>query len=263
MNQVGEDSGWVHDFTKELTRAPLSIDFISFEVPESYATYCFKARAVSNFLHKNSQLPASQQALALMWSDASTRFMQNPALWSSGMIRDNVEFVARYTAWNVPGQTHSKTFEFFGLDPSDFKDYQAIAATHFLVNLQRESMRKILDKWCDCGVLNCQTCMAPIGSKKYDPEGKPYVAGSYHYVSHRQDQAVLALLVSNYTRADPELASVKLIPEGTSMGFGYASPYFCIRTNRGKGGPIGHVSNLSDWRSSRKIPAEECQELIL
>lgn len=126
--------------------------FVDYEVPEPYNTYCFKSRVMSEFLYHNSQLELSRRARVVMWSDASTRFMQDPALWSRRVLRDELDFVARYTSWNVPGQTHRKTFEFFGLMPSDFKDFPSIAATHFLVNLERESIRKVLQKWVDCGV---------------------------------------------------------------------------------------------------------------
>lgn len=43
---------------------------------------------------------------------------------------------------------------------------------------------------------------------------------------------------------------------------GYASPYFCVRTNRGKGGPIGLVRRLSDWKTTDTIPPSECQHNI-
>ena len=74
--------------------------------------------------------------------------------------------------------------------------------------------------------------MAPLGSRKNDPNGHPYVEGSHHYVSHRQDQAVLALLVSNYTRTMPDKAKLDIIisddeaiSRGTRMGCKIFSPY--------------------------------------
>lgn len=109
--------------------------------------------------------------------------------------------------------------------------------------------------------------MAPIGSKKNDPDGKPYVEGSYHYVSHRQDQAVLALLISNYTLGFPSVANVKIVlsdGKDQPLGFGFSSPYFCIRTNRGRGGPVGStVEKLSDWGKQGEMPANQCQTQVL
>lgn len=83
----------------------------------SIATYCFKPRVLSHFLYSNSQQLPSHQAKVIMWSDdASTRFMEDPSLWAKHMLHDEIDFVARTTAWNVPGQTHDKTFEYFGLN---------------------------------------------------------------------------------------------------------------------------------------------------
>lgn len=36
MYQVGEDTSWIHSFQQELSKSPLSINFIEYEVPEPY-----------------------------------------------------------------------------------------------------------------------------------------------------------------------------------------------------------------------------------
>lgn len=107
--------------------------------------------------------------------------------------------------------------------------------------------------------------MAPLGSLKRDPDGQPFVKGSDHYVSHRQDQAVLALLVSNYTLSYPDTSNVNIISEDKDkpMGYGFSSPYFCIRTNRGKGGPFGGVWMIRDWKKEKEINLNDCKNQSL
>ena len=60
------------------------------------------------------------------------------------------------------------TFDYFDLKPDDFNYHRPLAAAHFLVNSQMENIRRLLDRWVDCGVLDCRTCMAPLGSSKRD-----------------------------------------------------------------------------------------------
>ena len=56
----------------------------------------------------------------------------------------------------------------------------------------------VLQPWFDCARA-CTTCMAPIGSHKREPNGL-LIKGppSTTYVSHRQDQSVLGLLVYDW-----------------------------------------------------------------
>eukprot|EP00984_Skeletonema_dohrnii_P008493 scaffold3129_cov125-Skeletonema_dohrnii-CCMP3373.AAC.1 len=56
--------------------------------------------------------------------------------------------------------------------------------------------------------------MAPIGSSKNDPNGAEDRFGANEYVSHRQDQSVLTLLVTGYMKDQSAEANVKIIGNG-------------------------------------------------
>jgi len=252
MKEVGEDINWVAEFKEELSKSPLTLRMTDFEVPRdslNAGTYCFKPTAVGAFLRWNSILPSSESAQVVMWSDTSTRFLENPSIWAKHIIQEEIDFVGGTAAWNIRMQTHKGTFDYFGLTPEDFNDHPPIASGHFLVNLQREEIRRVLDRWVDCGVLDCRTCMAPIGSSKNDPNGAEDKFGINEYVSHRQDQSVLTLLVTNFMKDQSAEANVKII------GNGEESPYFCIETSRNR----GNIKSVKDWNTTFTIPPHACK----
>lgn len=261
MKQSGEDIQWITEFKEEISKSPLSLRMIDFEVPSNSldgGTYCFKPTAMGVFLRQNSLLPPSESADVVMWSDASTRFLQNPSIWAKRIVRKEIDFVGKKEAWDIRQQTHSGTFEYFGLTPQDFNDHPPIAATHFLVNLQREQIRKVLNRWVDCGVLDCRACMAPIGSSKKDPNGTNYKKGGNEYVSHRQDQSVLTLLVTEYMKNSTTEANVKIIGDDQEGGATLVdSPYFCLVTRRHR----GDIKSVSDWNTTFNIPPHACKTL--
>ena len=256
MKQSGEDTYWITEFKEELSKSPLLLRMIDFEVSSDSldrGTYCFKPTAMGVFLRQNSRLLPH----VVMWSDASTRFLQNPSLWANIIIQHEIDFVGRKEVWSIPQQTHSGTFEYFGLDPQNYHDHPPIAGTHFMVNLQREQILSVLNKWVDCGVLDCHTCMAPIGSSKNDPNGSTYTEGGNEYVSHRQDQSVLTLLVTNYMKNFSTKANVKIIgdrEEGGSSTTLVEAPYFCLVTRRHR----GDIQSVRDWNKTFNIPATAC-----
>lgn len=259
MKIVGENTDWIAECREELSKSPLQLHMIDFEVELSTlnaGTYCFKPTAVGMFLRRNSLLPPNESAQVVMWADASTRFFQNPTIWAKNMIRDGVDFAGRSTAWNIPQQTHIGTFDYFGLKPEDFIQHPSIASGHFLVNLQREAIQKeVLDRWVECGVLDCHTCMAPIGSSKRDDssKGAEYKYGATEYRAHRQDQAVLTLLVTDYMKKRAD-ANVNIVNPDPLQG-GSTTPYFCLTTERGRGKSI---MSLKDWNSTWDIPPSAC-----
>ena len=253
MKEVGEDIHWVTEFKEELSKSPLLLHMTDYEVPSdsfNEGTYCFKPTAMGVFLRWNSILQPNESAQVVMWSDASTRFLQNPSIWAKHIVQEEIDFVGRAAeAWNIRKQTHKGTFDYFGLTPEDFNDHPPIAATHFLVNLQREQIRRVLNRWVDCGVLDCRTCMAPIGSSKNDPNGAEDKFGANEYVSHRQDQSVLTLLVTGYMKDQSAEANVKII------GNGEESPYFCLKTRRHR----GDIKSVKDWNMTFSIPPHACK----
>jgi hypothetical protein len=170
MKEVGEDSGWITEFKEELSKSPLLLHMIDFEVQSdslNAGTYCFKPTAMGVFLRHNSVLPPSESAQVVMWSDTSTRFLQNPSIWAKHIIRKEIDFVGRQVEWSsILQQTHIGTFDYFDLKPDDFNYHPPFAATHFLVNLRRENIRQLLDRWVDCGVLDCRTCWHHLAAAK-------------------------------------------------------------------------------------------------
>jgi hypothetical protein len=263
MKEVGEDNGWITEFKEELSKSPLLLHMIDFEVQSdalNAGTYCFKPTAMGVFLRRNNVLPPSESAHVVMWSDASTRFLQNPSIWAKHMIQKEIDFVGRAAEWSIPQQTHIGTFEYFDLKPNDFNDHPPIAATHFLVNLQRENIRRVLDRWVDCGVLDCHTCMAPHGSsKRVSNKGADYKYGPNEYRAHRQDQSVLTLLVTDYMKKKGAEANVKIVffPETGSRREG-VTPYFCLTTRRYHG---GNMKSVKDWNITFTIPSDSCDKI--
>jgi ferredoxin len=86
-----------------------------------------------------------------------------------------------------------------------------LAASTFLVNLARkQGMEHILWPYINCGVRECHTCMAPVGSSKniYNSTnilGPP----STKYLAHRQDQSVLSLSLGKVKpNIHPKLPSI-------------------------------------------------------
>jgi hypothetical protein len=145
------------------------------------------------------------------------------------------------------------TFDYFDLKPDDFNYHRPLAAAHFLVNSQRENIRRLLDRWVDCGVLDCRTCMAPLGSsKRDDANGGKYNYGPNEYRAHRQDQAVLAMLVIDYMKKKGTEANVKIV------GGGLVTPYFCLTTQRSTG---GNMKSVKDWNTTFNIPSDACTNM--
>jgi hypothetical protein len=260
MKEMGEDTGWITEFKEELSKSPLSLHMIDFEVQGdalNTGTYCFKPTAMGVFLRRNRILPPSESAQVVMWSDASTRFLQNPSIWAKHIIQKEIDFVGRQTSWSIPQQTHRGTFDYFDMNPDDFNNHPTIAGGHFLVNLQSENIRRVLDRWVDCGVLDCHTCMAPLGSSKRDPNGAKYEEGGNEYVSHRQDQAVLTLLVTDYMKKERAEANVKIVGGGEGGSNEGVTPYFCLKTRRF----VGNVKSVKDWNTTFTIPSHACEKM--
>ena len=255
----GEDvSSRYDEFKEELLKSPLQLQFIDMEVQSNTlnaGTYCFKPTAMGVYLRHNSLLPLHETAKVVMWSDASTRFLQNPSMWANYMVQNDIDFIGRRTIWSIPQQTHVGTFEYFDMKPHDFDDHPSIASGHFLINLKREKSRMILHRWVDCGVLDCHTCMAPIGSSKRDPNGAKYKGRGNDYVSHRQDQSVLTLLVTDYMKKYESTANVKIIrgPHPSAE-----APYFCLQTMRSR----GDIKSVKDWNTTFTTPPDACKTPI-
>ena len=261
MKEVGKKATeWIPGFKEELSKSPLLLHMIDLEVQSdslNAGTYCFKPTAMGVFLRHNSILPSNESAQVVMWSDVSTRFLQNPSIWAKHIIEDEIDFVGRLEEWSIPQQTHRGTFDYFGFNPDDFNNHPSIAGTHFLVNLRREVFLKgVLDRWVDCGVLDCHTCMAPIGSSKRDPNGAKNGSAN-EYISHRQDQSVLTLLVTDYMKKKREEANVKVTRVGTNHDGEQAAPYFCLATWRGR-----YVKRLKDWNRTFTIPSRACKKKV-
>ena len=269
MREVnGHNIDWADEFKSELSKSPLQLTFIDYEVPEYYWSYCFKPRIVGDFLaHYESKINPS----TIMWADSSTRFMEDPTLWAQRIIQDDVDFVGRTSSWNLPEQTHDKTFEYYNLTREEFRHDLSIAATHFIVNLAKEKKQNQVDKhvrgttsslvervlwgWIDCGTRACQTCMAPIGSSKNEPTavGRSHIDGSVQYLSHRQDQAILGLLLRNYTHwkkntDDLQSLNIQLVDDSGSA----KSQYWWLGTTRNKNGPFGGANTVADWKPRNK-----------
>lgn len=163
------------------------------------------------------------------------------------MIRDGVEFAARKTVWSIPGETHPETFAYLNLNPVDFIKDTSIAATHFLVNLEKERFQhEVVSKWIDCA-RNCTTCMAPPGSTKKGGTGPGFGKDPLQFRAHRQDQAVLGALVYNYVH----------LHKDANVTLDHPSPYFCTGTARG-----GHLKSVTDWKQDLVIGgvSPKCQK---
>ena len=85
-----------------------------------------------------------------------------------------------------------------------------------------------------------------MGSSKSEPNApKPpptHTDGSLQYISHRQDQAVLTLLVYDRMRTSRTF-NAQLVYPGIS-------PYLCVGTQRFR----GNVKSLADWNRTQGIP---------
>ena len=158
-------------------------------------------------------------------------------------------------------------FEYYNLTREEFRHDTSIAATHFIVNLEKGKNQQqrqnsdgetfadnVLGGWIDCGTRACQTCMAPIGSKKNEPteKGRTHVHGSVQYLSHRQDQAVLGLLLYNYThwkKNESTSVNIQLVGGDSAKE---RSQYWWIGTTRNRNGPFGGANTVADWRPNIK-----------
>jgi hypothetical protein len=94
--------------------------------------------------------------------------------------------------------------------------------------------------------------LAPLGSSKRDLKGKKYKYGPNEYRAHRQDQAVLALLVTDYMKKKGTEANVKIV------GGGEVTPYFCLMTQRGTG---DNMISVKDWNTTFNIPPDACTHM--
>ena len=170
------------------------------------------------------------------------------------MFMDRVEFVGKGDEWEIPWQTHDKTFDYFNLLRVNFKGDLSIASGHFIINLTSKRIMQMFVQWIECGVLDCRTCMAPLGTAKREPNRNKTLEllDPLRYRSHRQDQAVLSLLLYNYTRSYHD-ANVKLAKYGIE---GRASTaYLCLQVRRGE---HDKAKNLSDWKTATHIASAEC-----
>lgn len=241
---------WMTEWRNETLKSPLHLHFVEMPTPHAMDTYCFKPQAIQQFLldaQREHRLPR-----IIFWADVSTRFMEDPTPLAEAIWKDGVDFVGRYTQWNVAEQTHDATFSYFGAQSrEDYRHDLAIAATHFALNLNHtQFVEEVLQPWMRCGVDSCLQCMAPLGSAKYPPEteGKTHEMGSATYLGHRQDQSVLNLLLYKYWRAHPATSKIHVLPDT----FGASSEYFHVRTNRGPSGPYRATSSLTDWEAVPK-----------
>jgi hypothetical protein len=82
--------------------------------------------------------------------------------------------------------------------------------------------------------------------------GGKYKYGPNEYRAHRQDQAVLALLVTDYMKKKGTEANVKIV------GGGEVTPYFCLMTQRGTG---DNMISVKDWNTTFNIPPDACTHM--
>eukprot|EP00980_Cylindrotheca_fusiformis_P030338 scaffold24661_cov132-Cylindrotheca_fusiformis.AAC.6 len=185
------------NFTQLIKESPLQETIVEMEV-EEYASYCFKPRIIQDFLTLVADEETSSSSIpqVLLWSDSSTRFRLNPATGAKRMVRDQVDFASRSGGMGMGENTHQKTFDYFNMTKADFVDRWELGACTFLVNLERaQGMKHILRPYINCGLRDCHTCMAPVGTSKAIYHGTEiYGPPSSEYIAHRQDQSVLSLL---------------------------------------------------------------------
>jgi hypothetical protein len=211
-----------YELVEELQKSPLNANVIEYEAAEAYITYCFKPKVIQDSLVRATK--SNTRPTVLMWADASTRFRENPEVWANAIQQDGVDFAGRTGRMGMSENTHFDTYKYFNMSQTEFKDKRELAANFFVVNLIRDGfVSAVLQPWFDCAHA-CTTCMAPVGSHKRE-ENRPIIKGppSTKYVSHRQDQSVLGLLVYDW-----------LLKQGGSVRLD-DQKYIHVFVRRGKG----------------------------
>eukprot|EP00980_Cylindrotheca_fusiformis_P014147 scaffold3716_cov69-Cylindrotheca_fusiformis.AAC.32 len=126
------------------------------------------------------------------------------------MVRDQVDFASRSGALGMGQNTHQKTFDYLNMTKADFVHRRELGAFSFLVNLERtQGMEHILRPYINCGLRECHTCMAPVGTTKRILNNTiSFGPPSSDYIAHRQDQSVLSLLV--FRSADQKTCNISI-----------------------------------------------------
>eukprot|EP00980_Cylindrotheca_fusiformis_P015269 scaffold4247_cov66-Cylindrotheca_fusiformis.AAC.10 len=198
------------NFRQLVKESPLQETIVEMEV-EEYGSYCFKPRIIQDFLTLAAETkPTPSIPQVLLWADASIRFLESPAIGAHRMVRDQVDFASRSGGLGMGENTHQKTFDYLNMTKADFVHRHELGAFTFLVNLERtQGMEHILRPYINCGLRECHTCMAPVGSTKLAPNGTIYHGPpSSDYIAHRQDQSVLSLLV--FRSADKNTCNISI-----------------------------------------------------
>eukprot|EP00980_Cylindrotheca_fusiformis_P030333 scaffold24661_cov132-Cylindrotheca_fusiformis.AAC.1 len=186
-------------FEQLMKESPFKETIVEMEV-EEYESYCFKPRIVQHVLtllaaEDRKASSRSRTPQVLLWSDSSTRFRLNPATGAKRMVRDQVDFVAVPGVMGMGENTHQQTYDYLNMTKADFVHRMELASGTYLVNLKRKhALEHILKPFIDCGLRDCHTCMAPVGTRKRGNGRKIQGPPSSDYIAHRQDQSVLSLL---------------------------------------------------------------------
>eukprot|EP00980_Cylindrotheca_fusiformis_P002149 scaffold483_cov83-Cylindrotheca_fusiformis.AAC.1 len=214
-------------FVQLMNESPLQATIVEMEV-EEYDSYCFKPRIIQDFLTlaaERGTRPPSSNGIpkVIQWTDTSIRFLDNPANGAQRMLRDGIDFASRSGDLGMGQNTHPKTFDYLNMTKADFVHRYELGAFSFLVNLERtQGMEYILRPYINCGLRECHTCMAPVGSIKKIPDKTiPWGPPLSDYLAHRQDQSVLSLLV--FTSEDQKTCNVSIDDK----------KYFNSKTKRG------------------------------
>ena len=193
-----EDERKYQEFAEQIQKSPLKARIILYKVSgvEYLKTYCWKPSIIQ---HALTTIRQNQTTKVFMWSDASTRFQQNPWIFAQRIQRDNVDFAGRTSRLGMGENTHPLTYQFLNKSIEDYRKYYEISATQFLFRWMSALAQSVLPRWFDCAAdLHCRQCMAPdLSSKTF--RGRIQGPPSTTYVIPRQDQAVLGLLLyENY-----------------------------------------------------------------
>eukprot|EP00980_Cylindrotheca_fusiformis_P001169 scaffold321_cov95-Cylindrotheca_fusiformis.AAC.10 len=183
------------NFTQLIKASPLQATIVEMEV-EEYQSYCFKPRIIQDFLTLAANTEPSSTPHVLFWSDTSTPFAYNPEIAAKRMVQDQVDFAGTTGYMGMGENTDQKTFDYLNMTKANFIHRRSLQASAFMVNLDRvQGTGLILTPYINCGLRECHTCMAPVGTNKTIPEGKKFLGPpSSEYIVHRQDQSVLSLL---------------------------------------------------------------------
>eukprot|EP00980_Cylindrotheca_fusiformis_P015285 scaffold4247_cov66-Cylindrotheca_fusiformis.AAC.26 len=183
------------NFTQLIKESPLQETIVEMEV-EEFSSYCFKPRIIQDYLALAAKTKPSSSPQVLLWTDTSVIFASNPVEGAKRMVRDQIDFAARIGHMGMGENTDPRTYDYLNMTKTDFIHRRELAASAFMVNLERMQGRElILTPYIDCGLRECHTCMAPVGTIKKIPEGMKFRGPpSSVYIAHRQDQSVLSLL---------------------------------------------------------------------